>query len=396
MAKAFVSFNDDTMTEKAFADLTVSYSKDIDGGAVATTNCVLTELGLGEYILSNPNITTKRVIMRCYLTSDSTKKIRVGFDPADGSIAKIGDEMALNVLHRDFTITGTAQGGTINSITLAADSAMSQNLMRCAKIAIYEGTGAGQGARGITDYNSTSKVCGVARNWEVTPDNTSKYKILNDFGPKVNPQLEVTAIDMTTVLARIGAFTGTGLNTLLGFFRALLRKDADLTPSDVGGTYNNVTDSAEANQTEHYATQTLINEKVAGSTILNIISAVNGSINVESVLDGGIITVYRKTSVAIPINLGKSMAGRKLYFAVRKDISDAAYTIPNGGTTPKEITLTMDLPTGSGYVGLTPTELDIAAGLYVYAEIQSVSNAGGDPIPEQIFQLRVKNHALNL
>lgn len=55
-----------------------------------------------------------------------------------------------------------------------------------------------------------------------------------------------TAANQTTILNRIGAFTGSGLNTILGFLRALMRKDATLTPSDVGGTYDNTTDSQEA------------------------------------------------------------------------------------------------------------------------------------------------------
>lgn len=50
-----------------------------------------------------------------------------------------------------------------------------------------------------------------------------------------------------SILARIGAFTGTGVNTILGFFRALLRSDASITtPSDVGGTYTHTTDSTQA------------------------------------------------------------------------------------------------------------------------------------------------------
>ena len=52
---------------------------------------------------------------------------------------------------------------------------------------------------------------------------------------------------VTTLLARIGAFTGTGWNTLLGFLRALMRKDVGVTlPTDIGGTFDNTTDSVEA------------------------------------------------------------------------------------------------------------------------------------------------------
>lgn len=58
-----------------------------------------------------------------------------------------------------------------------------------------------------------------------------------------------TAPDNTTIAtinSKLGAFTASGLNTVLGVLRALLRKDASLTPSDVGGAYDNTTDSLEA------------------------------------------------------------------------------------------------------------------------------------------------------
>ena len=54
-----------------------------------------------------------------------------------------------------------------------------------------------------------------------------------------------TGVD--TILLRIGAFAGSGVNTILGFLRALMRKDVSITtPSDVGGTYDHTTDSNEA------------------------------------------------------------------------------------------------------------------------------------------------------
>lgn len=50
---------------------------------------------------------------------------------------------------------------------------------------------------------------------------------------------------LQTIADRIGAFTGTGVNTILGFFKSLLSKSAS-TPSDVGGTFDATTDSTEA------------------------------------------------------------------------------------------------------------------------------------------------------
>lgn len=56
-----------------------------------------------------------------------------------------------------------------------------------------------------------------------------------------------TAANQTTILNRLGAFTGSGVNTVLGFLRALMRKDGSITtPSDVGGTFDHTTDSNEA------------------------------------------------------------------------------------------------------------------------------------------------------
>jgi len=54
-----------------------------------------------------------------------------------------------------------------------------------------------------------------------------------------------TASNQTALLDRIGAFAGSGVNTVLGFFRALLRSDAAL-PTDVGGAYDPASHSLQA------------------------------------------------------------------------------------------------------------------------------------------------------
>jgi hypothetical protein len=54
---------------------------------------------------------------------------------------------------------------------------------------------------------------------------------------------------LDTVLARLGSWTGTGINTILGAFRALCGKKAALTPTDLTAdsvTFDNTTDSMEA------------------------------------------------------------------------------------------------------------------------------------------------------
>ena len=54
-----------------------------------------------------------------------------------------------------------------------------------------------------------------------------------------------TAANQTTILNRLGAWTGSGVNTLLGAFKALLSKTASA-PSDIGGTFDPAADSTEA------------------------------------------------------------------------------------------------------------------------------------------------------
>jgi hypothetical protein len=60
-----------------------------------------------------------------------------------------------------------------------------------------------------------------------------------------NASALTAATNSTTLLARLGAFTGTGVNTVLGFLKAALSKSATL-PTDIGGTFTPTTDSTEA------------------------------------------------------------------------------------------------------------------------------------------------------
>jgi hypothetical protein len=60
----------------------------------------------------------------------------------------------------------------------------------------------------------------------------------------VDAHLDTVVGDTATLLARIGAFLGTTVNTLYGWLRSLMRKDV-AAPSDVGGTFDPATDSTE-------------------------------------------------------------------------------------------------------------------------------------------------------
>jgi hypothetical protein len=77
----------------------------------------------------------------------------------------------------------------------------------------------------------------------INADAITAAKIAADVTTEIQSGL-ATAANLTTLLNRLGAFTGTGVNTVLGFLLALLRKDAS-TPSDIGGTYSPASDSLE-------------------------------------------------------------------------------------------------------------------------------------------------------
>lgn len=80
---------------------------------------------------------------------------------------------------------GTAQATSICcSITLAATASSLDHVYNRNLIVIVDGTGAGQ-TRTITDYNGTSKVAVIDRNWCTLPDDTSEYFILADDTPLV-------------------------------------------------------------------------------------------------------------------------------------------------------------------------------------------------------------------
>lgn len=80
---------------------------------------------------------------------------------------------------------------------------------------------------------------------------------LTAYDPPTNAEMEArtlaaasygTAANQTTILARLGSWTGSGINTILGAFRALMAKASALTPTDIstGTTFDNTTDALEA------------------------------------------------------------------------------------------------------------------------------------------------------
>lgn len=114
-------------------------------------------------------------------------------------------------------------------------------------------------ARPIDTYVQTNGVITLQEPLTTAPTGDEEFIILPQHAHPISEIQDglATSANQTTILNRLGAFTGTGVNTVLGFFKAMFRNDASL-PSDIGGTYAASTMSLEANKTEHDATQTAV------------------------------------------------------------------------------------------------------------------------------------------
>ena len=79
-AYAPFSLNDETLTGKVLGDFTIDFCKTLSGANVSQVGMTLTELGVGDYSLMNPNI-DQTTICGLHLTLDDTAAAVVRFDP---------------------------------------------------------------------------------------------------------------------------------------------------------------------------------------------------------------------------------------------------------------------------------------------------------------------------
>jgi hypothetical protein len=77
---------------------------------------------------------------------------------------------------------GTAQAGNSHTITLAATADANDGVYNRNLIVLTDNTGVGQ-TRTIVDYDATTKVCVMDRDWRVSPDATTAYQIVPDDTP---------------------------------------------------------------------------------------------------------------------------------------------------------------------------------------------------------------------
>ena len=145
-----------------------------------------------------------------------------------------------------------------------------------------------------------------------------------------------TAANQTTILNRLGSWTGTGLNTILGAFRAIAGKATGLTPSDIssGTTFDNTADSLEAIRDRGdaaWAPGEAGSGDASQSTLLDVQDSVEA---IQAALGGSAVSVTNRVADggAMTLYTGDDMrvrSGTSITVAI-SDVAGGIYTRLSG------------------------------------------------------------------
>ncbi len=129
-------------------------------------------------------------------------------------------------------------------------------------------------------------------------------------------------------------------------------------------------------------------ETYLGATTPVSVLPFSGSVQASYAQSGATVEVVKGDSPAIPYDLATDLTGYTVWFAAKKDLSDATYSIA-----VKEITASVsDIPNGRGTIPLTTAETTLAPGTYA-AEIEL--RKGADVLTAMRFTLRVKGQVIS-
>ena len=129
---------------------------------------------------------------------------------------------------------GTAQGGTVSSITLDTGASTTNDIYNGDRVVIVGGTGAQEHAL-ISDYTGSTREATIHPDWVVTPDATSEFELI-----PASVDVELFDKSAAAVINLVAAFDGTGYDSGLTVFV----KDSIAT---IAGVTNIATDIAALN-----------------------------------------------------------------------------------------------------------------------------------------------------
>lgn len=155
--------------------------------------------------------------------------------------------------------------------------------------------------------------------------------------------------EIQAILDRMGAFSGIGVNNILGFLRAIMRSDASV-PSDVGGTFTSSTDSLEA-----------IAEDLETIAPAELVVAATSAV-LTAIDEGGNVEIRRGDRASFGFTGLGNLAGRsgeKLFFTVKSrktnDLDDANAIVQLTETSGL-VLVNGEAPDDSTYGSLTVTD----------------------------------------
>lgn len=143
------------------------------------------------------------------------------------------------------------------------------------------------------------------------------------------------------VLSRLGDFAGSTPNDIMGFLRAIMRKDEGILPTQVGGDYDNQTDSLQALRD---------NPGGGGGGGTIILPVMEGAVYSSLAVQDKEVNIIRGDTPTIFFDLHGNYTGWTAKFGAKVKPKDTEYIIP-----VKNCTWT-DASKGQGYFELTSTE----------------------------------------
>jgi len=232
------------------------------------------------------------------------------------------------------TNEGRLRAATGTTAQLNALASTVDDIYNGETLQLVSGTGQDQ-SRSILDYDGATQTVTVDA-FTVTPDATTGYKMLPIITDK---STLATEAKQDTLLARIGAFTGTGVNTVLGFLKAMASKAATL-PSDIGGTYDVTTDSLEALRESQDTLSTDIGDvQTDQTTLLNRVGAFTGT-GVNTIL--GFLKAMTSKVATLPSDIGGTYDVAADSLEAIRDRGDAAWTSSDTGSGAWTVTITVN------------------------------------------------------
>lgn len=239
---------------------TVNITGTVSGNSTHSAADVITAMGTGAFLTAVPwnaawDTEVQSEVQDAIEANHLDHLLAVDYDPASKpgvATALLNELIGSDLGVSQFTanaleLAPSSGGGTVDANVISIEN----NVITSASI-----TAAALNGKG--DWNTTVPPTVVAIRQEIDSNSTkldvtvgsrlasASYTAPDNTGiASAAADASTASTNTTSLLAKLGSFTGTGVNTILGFLRAIMRSDVSV-PSDVGGTYDATTDALEA------------------------------------------------------------------------------------------------------------------------------------------------------